>query len=396
MRNIIIIFKKELKRFFTDKRMLASMFLPGVLIFVMYTLMGKLMQGNIFQSTPKDTTYKIAYTVNYATDTTNKPKLLSYLDSYIESEKNKVVYTEIQTSEVTTYKEKLQTKEYHLVVEFSNNFEENINVADAKNYVNLYYNSEVNASENIYGVTSSLVGSAYNNYKINYDFENNKPIEANVGENSAMLAKIISFMLPMLTVSLLYSTVISICPESISGEKERGTLASLLLTPMKRSEFVLGKVSALSVVALASGAASFLGLITSLPSLFGGTSLPFGPIECILLFVILVSTLFLFVSFGVLMSSMANTVKEAGSYLGPLVAVFMTLSIVCSVLNLTNPLFAMVPILNLSMSINALMAQAGNTAILFLITGISNLFFTGLFVFFVTKMFNKEKVVLGQ
>ena len=33
MRNVLTIFLKELKRVFTDKRMLISLFLPGVLIY---------------------------------------------------------------------------------------------------------------------------------------------------------------------------------------------------------------------------------------------------------------------------------------------------------------------------------------------------------------------------
>ena len=40
MREIFVIVKKELKRFFTDKRMIMSLILPGVLIFVLYSVMG--------------------------------------------------------------------------------------------------------------------------------------------------------------------------------------------------------------------------------------------------------------------------------------------------------------------------------------------------------------------
>ena len=43
MKNIITIIKKELKRFFTDRRMLTSLIMPGLLIFVIYTLMGNFM-----------------------------------------------------------------------------------------------------------------------------------------------------------------------------------------------------------------------------------------------------------------------------------------------------------------------------------------------------------------
>ena len=397
MKNALIIFKKELKRFFKDRRMLLSMFLPGVLIFVMYTLMGKLMQGNVFNSQPHDVTYRIAYTDNYANDKSNLPTLLSYVDGYVATEKNnQTQYETFNNADLSSYLDKLKNKELDLIISFSDNFEDKLDDKNAKNSINLYYNGESEASESLYNVTNSLVGACYNNYKVNFDYNTNAPVAPDVGENNAMLAKIMGFIIPMVTVSLLYSTVISICPESISGEKERGTLASLLLTPMKRSEFVIGKVSALSIVAILSGAASFLGLILSLPGMFGGASLPINPGQMVLLFIILVTTLLLFISFGVLISSLANTVKEAGSYLGPLIAVFMTLSIVASLMNFTNPAFAAIPIMNLSMCISAIMAQSSNITILFLITSISNLVFSAAFIYLVTRLFNKEKVVLGQ
>lgn len=397
MKNILIIFKKELKRFFKDRRMLLSMFLPGVLIFIMYTLMGKLMNTGIFNNQPHDVTYRIAYTDNSSSDKTKLPTLLSYVDAYVATEKNnQTEYESFSNTDLSSYLDKLKNKEFDLIISFSDNFEEKLDDNTAKNAITLYYNGESEASESLYNVTSGLVGTCYNNYKVNFDYATNSPIKADVGENNALLAKIMGFIIPMVTVSLLYSTVISICPESISGEKERGTLANLLLTPMKRSEFVIGKVSALSIVAILSGAASFLGLILSLPGMFNGAALPINPGQMVLLFIILVTTLLLFISFGVLISSLANTVKEAGSYLGPLIAIFMTLSIVASLLNLSNPAFAAIPIMNLSMCISAIMAQSANITILFLITSASNLLFAGIFIFLVTKLFNKERIVLGQ
>ena len=55
MRNVLTIFLKELKRVFTDKRMLISLFLPGVLIYFVYTLMGTVMTKVVTQSSTKDT-----------------------------------------------------------------------------------------------------------------------------------------------------------------------------------------------------------------------------------------------------------------------------------------------------------------------------------------------------
>ena len=43
MKDVFIIFKKELKRFFTDKRMLLTLLMPGLLIYIVYSIMGGFM-----------------------------------------------------------------------------------------------------------------------------------------------------------------------------------------------------------------------------------------------------------------------------------------------------------------------------------------------------------------
>ena len=62
MKNITTIIKKELRRFFTDKRMLVSLLLPGILIFVIYTIMGNFLTD--FSSVEDDYIYT-AVVVNY-------------------------------------------------------------------------------------------------------------------------------------------------------------------------------------------------------------------------------------------------------------------------------------------------------------------------------------------
>lgn len=77
-------------------------------------------------------------------------------------------------------------------------------------------------------------------------------------------------MLPMLLMIFLFSGCMSVAPEAIAGEKERGTIATILVTPTKHSELAVGKIFALSIIALLSGASSTLGTILSLPKLMGG------------------------------------------------------------------------------------------------------------------------------
>ncbi|MCR5308490.1 MAG: ABC transporter permease [Bacilli bacterium] len=401
MKNILIILKKELKRFFTDRRMLLAMFLPGILIFIIYRAMGSLM-GNVASSTePENVTFRIAYTNNYG-GSENKPKLLSYFNDYIESpantNKNKADYTPISKDKVEEYTTQLKEGKIDLLIVYSDNFDTQVTTTNPNNNIDLFYNGKSSTSENLYSLINSFVGTAYNNYKVNIDAEG-KPVVANVDpeQSSSMLQTIMAFVLPMVTVSLLYSTVISFCPESISGEKERGTLASILMTPIKKSEFVIGKIIALSIVAVASGVASFLGLIFSLPTMMGGANLGLTFGSTILLLLIMVTMLLFFVGLGVLVSAIANSVKEAGSYLGPLTLIFMVGSMVPMLLGSTPPIWlAFIPVANLSASITALLNTTSNMTLMLALTAISNIVYTGLLVFAVTKVFNNEKVLLGH
>ena len=62
MKNVLTIIKKELRRFFTDRRMLLSLILPGLIIFLIYSVMGEFIEK---QSTvAEDYKYEIVI-VNY-------------------------------------------------------------------------------------------------------------------------------------------------------------------------------------------------------------------------------------------------------------------------------------------------------------------------------------------
>lgn len=398
MKNILVIFKKELKRFFFDRRMLIAMFLPGILIFVLYTLMGKLMNSNIFSTSVENVTYKIAYTNNYSNDTNELPLLLQNLDTYLDLEKknNKAEYASIDVDKVDEYTQKLKNKEIDLLITFTDFFDDEVSHENENNNITILYNGETNASSNIYQIVCNFVQSSYNNYTQNIDLTTHSVVNPDVGTKNALLNKIIGFILPMVTVSLLYASISSFCPESISGEKERGTLASMLLTPIKRSEFVLGKILALSIVAVASGIVSFIGLIASLPSMMGFASIPLSISEILLLLLIMIATLIFFVSFGVLISSVSNSVKEAGTYLGPFSALFMVIAMVPAISGMNNIGFAFIPVINFSMCISNMLNSSGNLSLLFVITFISNIIYSVFFIYLVTRLFKKESVILGH
>ena len=396
MRNVLTIFLKELKRVFTDRRMLISLFLPGVLIYFVYTVMGSVMTKVVTQSSTKDTTFQVAYTDNFNSSKTDGqlPKLMTYVDEAMKASKNNntVTLKEFTTGELDSYKEELRQGKYHLVVAFTDDFENKLGDTTASNDVDLFYNGDSSASSDLYSYVSQIVSVSYTNYTVNKNGE----IAANVGEKDMMAMKIAAMIIPMVTITILFSTVLSLCPEAIAGEKERGTLASLLLTPIKRGEFVAGKILSLSATAIASGIVSFAGLILSIPKLMGGFNITISPVDGLLLFFLVVAVLLLFVAIGVFISALANTVKEAAGYLSPIMIVFMLFGMAPSLFGFDQWYLSFVPILNVCVSINALLNGAENLLLFFGLTVASTVVYTGLLMFAVTKLFNKERVVLGQ
>ena len=396
MRNVLTIFLKELKRVFTDKRMLISLFLPGVLIYFVYTLMGTVMTKVVTQSSTKDTNHEEIYTDNFNSAKTDGqlPKLMTYVDEVMKASKNNntATFKEFTTGELESYKEELRQGKYHLVVAFTDDFENKLGDATGANDIDIFYNGDSSASSDLYSYVSQVVSVAYTNYTVN----KNGAISANVGEKDMMAMKIAAMIIPMVTISILFSTVISLCPEAIAGEKERGTLASLLLTPIKRGEFVAGKILSLSTTAIASGIVSFTGLILSIPKLMGGFNITISPLDGLLLFLLVVTVLLLFVAIGVFISALSNTVKEAAGYLSPIMIVFMLFGMAPSLFGFDQWYLSFVPILNVCVSINALLNGAENLLLFFGLTVASTVLYTGLLMFGVTKLFNKERVVLGQ
>lgn len=131
----------------------------------------------------------------------------------------------------------------------------------------------------------------------------------------------------------------AVAPESIVGEKERGTIATLLVTPMKRSELAVGKVLSLSVIGLLGGVSSFIGTMLALPNLMGGAALEddsmtgamsaavYSGTDYVLLLFVILSTVLVIIGAISLMSGLAKSVKEAGTMVSPLMIVVMLIGV---------------------------------------------------------------------
>ena len=385
MKNIITIIKKELKRFFTDRRMLTSLIMPGLLIFVIYTLMGNFMADAM--GVEENYTYNV-----YVENMPEEYNIIFENEEYIIN----IVEDKSTIDEV---KNKIEEKELDLYLGFDEDFINKVNQGLKPN-VTIYYNSSSNESLELYSYlyTTLSVGSTTIDY--NYLVNMNPDINYNLATKEDVSAQVITMMLPYLLIILLFTGCVSLATESIAGEKERGTIYTLLVTPTKRSHIAIGKIVALSITALVSASTTFIGLLASLPKLMAGagesiTLEMYGVDTFVGVFGVILVTVMLFTTLLSIVSTIAKNVKEASQWSSVLMVIVMIMG-VSSLVGMgnipTNPMVYMIPIYNSVHCMSSIFALQFNS-INFIITILSNIIYIGAGVFVLAKMFNSEKIM---
>lgn len=311
MRATITVMKKEFARIFKDKRLVKTLLLPGILLYVIYSLLG----GFIGNMTSTDSKQYVVALVDAPTE----------IIADFEAVEN-VTIERIALSDIESEKARLNDGSLHAIVDFSS-YSETL-VAQKQANVNVFFNSSDTESTGAYSLITALLTPRQN---ITADFSLSPCDVATQEDVSAML---LSTIAPMLLVTFLFSGCASLVPESIAGEKERGSFATMLVTPVKRSSLAGGKILALSAAALLSGCCSALGLILSLPSFVSGmgegfsvslSAYRFG--DYFSLFLLVVSTTAILVSITAILSTLSKSVKEATGYVSPLMMLPVLLGI---------------------------------------------------------------------
>ena len=386
MHNILSIVKKELYRFLTDKKlMLTTVLLPGCMIYGIYSFMGEGMM-NMFET---DEDYKPQVAVYDLPDVLNTRFQILYMDMI-----------DVEALSVEEAKEMTAAQDLDLVVVFPKDFNEAISSPE-KPEIEIYYNSVNNESSKTYQFVVNALDT-YEESLANVFTLNSKGETYDLASDEDMSAMIYSMMLPMLLLTFVYSGCIAVAPESIAGEKERGTIATLLVTPMKRSHLALGKVISLSIVALMSGVSSFTGTMLSLPKLMaseldGMSAAVYSLSEYFLLFLIVISAVLLLTAVISIISAWTSSVKEASTAVSPLMIVVMLIGVSSMLLSgeRVSTFLFMIPLYNLVLCMNGIFSFSYDLVQIMIALGV-NLIVTGVLVFVLAKMFNSEKVMFTK
>lgn len=401
MNNILNIAKKELSRVFKDRRMLIMLFLPGLIIYIIYSLLGNALADKSTNEAKAVLTQ--AYTVYEINMPSQMKDDITAVYTNFNPNNDALAAGYIQISGTLTDEGKaalLKNGDADLILVFDTDFETLIGSGVLPN-VSVYYNPNKATSNTAYGIILNEI-TAYRQEQVNAIFGDTQLFTDSSQQitDSSAISPYIAMVFPMLLIALLFSGCMGVTPESIAGEKERGTMATLLATPVKRSEIAIGKILALSALASISAISSFIGIIFSLPKIIGGSVSSifavYGAGNIILLLLTLISTVLLIVGLLSVISSFSRSVKEATMFITP----FMLISIVLGVLNMvigvpTGFFYYLIPVYNTIASIAAILNQSVSIINL-AVTIISNIVYVSILVLVMAKIFNNEKIMFAK
>ncbi|MCU6747732.1 ABC transporter permease [Faecalicatena acetigenes] len=417
MEGIKQICTKELARVFKDGKMLISVFVfPVAIMIVVMSLV-----SNLTSRMEKDVEAhkSIVYIENVPEE---------FKEFLLAADKDVSIYTEKNIGEVLRLETKgaldesqrrkeaetaIKEGSIDLMIEFPQGFSENVydyQTGDEIPQVKTYYNPSEEYSKAAFEKISNGVLESYRQTLLSQrvpDMAGLTVFTVNA-DNPDMIVqdkekaggKVLGTMLPYFITILLFAGAMGIGTDMIAGEKERGTLASLLVSPVKRSSIVLGKVFALMIISGATSVVYVAAMVAFMPQMMGGLSgkelgidLSLRPEQIAMLAILLIAIAFLYSAVIVLVSVFAKTIKEANSYMMPVYMVILLLGIT-TMFTTGSPKewFYVIPIYNTSLTLQGIltqevtMAQYGMTLGVTLLTG-------GILIAAIAKAFESEKVM---
>ena len=395
--NTWTIIRKEFARFFRDRQLVfTTVIMPGLLIYLIYSLMGVGIRNMESQGKQDLVTVRVE----------NMPASMEPVLTLPESNVL-LVQQPINQGDI----DELQDKDLNdMLIRFPAGFDSLVanyspqSGLPAPN-IEIYYNSANNAVNGVYYALDATL-TAYENSQANlFDVNRDDGEEQSFDQASddQMIGDILSKLLPMLIIMMLFSGTMAIAPSAIAGEKERGTIATLLVTPLRRNELALGKIVSLSSIALLSGISSFIGIALSLPNMIAASDesidIPFNytPNDYIALLLVILASVLVMASAVSLLSALAKDVKNAGTMITPFMLVVMLAGLLPMFQTGTadNLAIYLIPFYNAIEVMADVFAHSMRWTPV-LITLVSDIAYTGIAVWGLTRMFNSEKVMFSK
>lgn len=159
------------------------------------------------------------------------------------------------------------------------------------------------------------------------------------------------FIIMAITVSATYPST-----DTTAGEKERGTLETLLTFPIKAKDIILGKFLGVSISSVITGVISLvlamvaLAIAQNMFIIYEGINIMYEPMTIVVAIAIIFAYSFFVSGLCIAIASTSKTFKEAQSALTPLTFISFFPGMIAFMTDIaSSPLLSMVPFLNYTM-----------------------------------------------
>ena len=395
-KRMFTLFKRELTDILRDKKTLFMMLVVPIIIYPLLIIGMTFLMSSVMNS-QAEKTYLVAFD--------EEDELAAKIADIIENNPDKLSY-KLEIVQKSDCKKALEAGDIDIYVSKASDGRIALCYLSAKDRSNTALDALTDAFE-IYReelqkerIDEAGLDADYLLNPIHYEGEDLSSTEESVGN---MIGSIIPFFIvTMILLGALYPSI-----DVTAGEKERGTLETLLTLPITNFEMIMSKFLAVSCIACASailnvfsmgGAMAFL--VSSSMSLAEDINLEIHYETFIpgILFTLVVMVFFALLVTAVCMCTcvFAKNFKEANNYVTPVMLIFMFGSYAAMIpdLELTAQTAA-IPIVNVALLVEGLFQFQYNYG-LFAIVLFSNVAYSLLAILILGKIYNSEAVLFSE
>lgn len=405
-KSIFVVYVKELKDQLRDRRTLISTIVIPTLIMPLMFFGASMVMSKIIKKAQDEGTSVMVVGAAGA------PQLLAELKA---DPKFRVV------PEAADYKQRIADKKMRVALELPENFETRVQAGEAVAASILHYEGEIKSGLGVRELDSFL--QKYRTKLVEQRLKERglppeivKPYDIrrqNVAPPEKVGGATIGGFIPYIIIILCFVGGMYPAMDLTAGEKERGTMETLMCSPTKRINIVLGKFLTVLTASVATMAFSLLsmGLTASIGgSIFMGKSAAasaaastgkaaaatfpsIDPAGVLGLFALVVPIAVFFAAVLLTISLFAKSYKEAQSYVGPLIIVVIMPAMIGMLPGVElNAKTVLIPILNLSLVCKEMLSGTWNWPYIAAVFGSTSLY-AGIALALCVKMFNRESVM---
>jgi sodium transport system permease protein len=394
MKNILIIAKKEITDLLRDKRTLLTMiFIPLFIFPLIMTITGKITSNNIKKEQEK--ALKIGIVASPGSDQIKK---------LFEGRTDIKFIAYPNAAQLETL---IQQDSIDGALLTADSLAESIATMKSTQITLLYKSAKWGVKERTMNVLEKYKTQLMDERlaKLNIARASIDPLEIRVQDISSVREKIgqsIGGMIPYIFIIFSFIGCMYPAIDLFTNEKERGTLETILVTPVSRLEILFGKMMVVSLTGLISAVLSLGGLTlglkqasSDLPQDILGTLTNFiEPTNAAMLIVMMIPLIVFFASLLTVVTTYAKSYKEAQSIISPMMIIVILPAVIGMMPGIElNFSTALIPIANIALASKEIIAGT-ITAPLFTVVLCSLLVYATIGVFVASIWFGRESNIL--